>query len=239
MIFILSFYMDVKVNCYSQTQILLFGTHVLHVSHLIFKEESLVATDYEASIAKPSGYSNWRAKRKASFLAGRLAVRHRQSCLNLPLTDIPKAKDGSPVWPEDYIGSISHTEKQAVAVILPRSKQAIQHIGIDLELLDHADKFDAANLIGLASEFEILEAMGVEKKRSTLLLFSLKESVYKALFPLVGEFFDFLDVALVATDDEAFEFRVRRQLSFVVGSGFTLHARYKIQDDHIMTWAYC
>ena len=232
--------MDVKVNCYFQTQIQLFCSHVLHVSHFVFKEESLVATDYEACVAKPSGYSNWRTKRKETFLAGRLAVKHAQNCLSVPVIDIAKAEDGAPVWPNEYTGSISHTDNQAIAVLLRPSQRGIHYIGIDLEPFSNAEMLDIADSIGSLCEFEILIAAGVREELLILLLFSVKESVYKSLYPIVGEFFDFRDVELTSCEGgEYFEFQVKRQLSQKVPLGFVLHGGYKEQEGHLLTWAYC
>ncbi|RCX00527.1 4'-phosphopantetheinyl transferase EntD [Marinomonas foliarum] len=232
--------MDVKVSGYSQTQILLPGSHVLHVSHFVFKEGSLVATDYEVSVAKPSGYNNWRNKRKETFLAGRLAVKHAQNFLSVPEVDIAKSEDGAPVWPNEYTGSISHTDNQAVAVLFRSLQIGIQYIGIDLEPFGNAEMLNVTDSIGLQCEFEILISAGVKKELSILLLFSLKESVYKSLYPMVGEFFDFRDVELTSCEGgEYFEFQVKRQLSQRVPLGFVLHGGYKEQEGHLLTWAYC
>jgi len=228
------------VNRFYQTQIRLSEFDCLNVSHFCFKESSLIGADCESDLTKPVDYEKWRSKRKETFLAGRLAVRHAQACLNEPAKDILKAEDGSPVWPNEYTGSISHTDNQAVAVLLPLSQGIIQYIGIDLERLDNADKLDAADLIGLEDEFEILKLAGIEKAQRALLLFSLKESVYKALYPVVCEYFDFLDVALVSSAaNEAFVFQIKRKLSKKITLGFIVEGRYKIQDDHLMTWVYC
>jgi enterobactin synthetase component D len=60
------------------------------------------------------------------------------------------------------------------------------------------------------------------------------------LYPAVREFFDFLDVELISKDgNDFFEFQVKRQLSEKIPSGFILRGSYAIQDEHVMTWAYC
>lgn len=223
-----------------QTQIPLSESGYVNVSHFCFIEGSLIGTDYDMTITKPLDYGKWRTKRQETFLAGRLAVRHAQVQLNMFAKDIPKAEDGSPQWPNEYTGSISHTDNQAVAALLPQAQGGIQYIGIDLEPLVNADKLDAACLIGLETELKILIAGGVEKPLLILLLFSLKESVYKALHPAVGAFFDFLDVELISKNgNDVFEFQVKRQLNEKIPSGFILRGSYVIQDEHLMTWAYC
>tara|TARA_R110000764_G_scaffold147589_1_gene235512 strand:+ start:210 stop:896 length:687 start_codon:yes stop_codon:yes gene_type:complete len=228
------------VKRFYQTQIPLSESGYVNVSHFCFIEGSLVGTDYDMTITKPLDYGKWRTKRQETFLAGRLAVRHAQVQLNMFAKDIPKAEDGSPQWPNEYTGSISHTDNQAVAALLPQAQGGIQYIGIDLEPLVNADKLDAACLIGLETELKILIAGGVEKPLLILLLFSLKESIYKALHPVVGAFFDFLDVELISNEgNDVFEFQVKRQLSEKIPSGFILRGSYVIQDEHLMTWAYC
>lgn len=228
------------MNRFYQTQIHLSESDCLSVSHFCFIEGSLIGADCESDITRPLDYEKWRNKRKETFLAGRLAVRHAQACLNEPAKDIPKSENGSPVWPNEYAGSISHTDNQAVAVLLPRSERVIQYIGIDLERLDNADKLDAADMIGCEEEFERLASAGIEKAQRALLLFSLKESVYKALYPAVGEYFDFLDVALVSIEQtDVFVFQVRRTLSRGIESGYLVKGRCKILGGDVMTWAYC
>jgi enterobactin synthetase component D len=224
----------------TQIQIRLSESGYVNVSHFCFIEGSLVGTDYDMTITKPLDYEKWRSKRQETFLAGRLAVRYAQMHLNMFAKDIPKAEDGSPQWPNEYTGSISHTDNQAIAVLLPQAQGDIQYIGIDLERRVNADKLDIARLIGLETEFKVLIAGEVEKSLLILLLFSLKESIYKALHPAVGAFFDFLDVELISKDgNDVFEFQVKRRLSEKIPSGFILRGSYAMQGEHVMTWAYC
>ncbi|MBJ7539336.1 4'-phosphopantetheinyl transferase family protein [Marinomonas transparens] len=233
------------MNSYHRTQIHLTGLGFLNVSHFIFKAGSLIGSESEASIVKPTGYEKWRSKRKETFLAGRLAVRDAQVCLKVPTVPIVKAAGGSPVWPSDYTGSLSHTDSQAVAVLLSKSQSIVKGIGIDIELIASANQLDASDMIGIASEFQLLsdlnEGGSIEKPLATLLLFSLKESLYKALYPIVGEFFDFLDAELIGAESDSqnqFSLQIKRDLSDQVQSGFLIKAGFIEQNGNLLTWAY-
>lgn len=225
-------------NAYRQTQISIGECGFLSISQFVFQEHALIDSEYETKITKPEHYDNWRVKRKASFLAGRLAVRHAQACFNLEMIDIPKGHDGTPVWPSNYTGSISHTSDQAVAVLLLNSHLSVKGIGIDIEQVVYSDLLEEADMIGTKPEFQLLKEANIEMRLATLLLFSLKESVYKALFPIVGTFFDFLDVDLTSCHKNFFTFQVNRQLSDHVQKGFQLKGSFIQEKKHLTTWAY-
>lgn len=226
------------MNDYYQTDISLAEKGYLKVSHVLFEAGSLIESDDSKTIPKPDAYDSWRTKRKETYLAGRLAVRHAQASLNLPIVSILKAADGSPNWPVDYLGSISHTDHQAVAVLLLNSHQGVKGIGLDIEDTDKVSLLEDDNIIGTALEFQILSPMVEAKSLARLTLFSLKESVYKALYPLVGVFFDFLDVALIDIKEEVLYFCVLRDLSDAVQKGFIVRSCFSHQDKTLLTWAY-
>ena len=225
-------------SSYRQTQISIGEYGFLNISQFFFQEHGLIDSECEAKVTKPEGYEKWRVKRKESFLAGRLAVRYAQYCLNLPMVDIPKGSNGSPIWPNNYTGSISHIDGQAVAVLLLNSHSHIKGIGIDVEKTSHSNQLEELDMIGRESELQVLTDINVEARLARLLLFSLKESVYKALFPIVGTFFDFLDVDLISCHKNTVTFQVKRQLSDQVQKGFQLKGNFIQEQDHLITWAY-
>ncbi len=71
-------------------------------------------------------------KRQIEFLCGRLCAKSCMESLgyqNPPI--IPAGEDRAPIWPRDLVGSISHTDRLATAVVGPASQ--IDSVGIDIE----------------------------------------------------------------------------------------------------------
>jgi 4'-phosphopantetheinyl transferase EntD len=99
---------------------------------------------------------------------------------------------GAPIWPAGAVGSISHTDDIAVAVVA-RSEE-VQAIGLDIE---RVGAVEPGLWPMLFSETERLRLEGVAPHaRDTLAtaLFAAKEAFYKAQWPITGEWLDFLDI---------------------------------------------
>lgn len=157
-------------------------------------------------------------KRKADFLAGRYAARlcfekfRIQQNTNSPcqtpwLTDEFDLRVGhnrSPQWPAGFVGSITHTTYRAAAM-LARQRDYLG-IGIDIEswLLERTYN-QIHSLILVDSDYsllrEILSATCRFNERELLtIIFSAKESLFKALYPSVGYYFDFKDAKVIGID---------------------------------------
>jgi len=227
-----------QVNNYTQQSLKVTDNISLPMSIFSFKKGSLIGTENERIIMKPDAYYHWKIKRKETFLAGRLAIRHAQAYLNMPLLEIPKALDHSPVWPKEYTGSVSHTDDQAIAILLPHFQNKIKGIGIDIEKTANANLLQDYDLIGKNNEYQLLTKLESKASLAALLLFSLKESIYKALYPIVGRFFDFLDVQLIHIQENRITFKVIRNLSIQVQEGFIIYANFSWRNNCILTWSY-
>ena len=136
-------------------------------------------------------------KRQAEFAAGRRAAREALAPMGLGGTEIPKGEDRRPHWPSGVVGSISHQGTIAIAAAAPDT--VIRALGIDLaEAVPLADKVRPEILV-TARERALpgLDAMAV---------FSAKETIYKALHPIVGRYFGFGAVELTPDlDRQTFE----------------------------------
>jgi 4'-phosphopantetheinyl transferase EntD len=125
------------------------------------------------------------AKRRREFATGRACAREGLARLGLPRQAIPIAAAGAPCWPEGVVGSITHCDGYRAAAV-GRSTD-FDAIGIDSEpnrRLPDGVLRAIALPVELGRVRQLLgEAPGVCWDR---LLFSAKESVYKAWFPLTG-----------------------------------------------------
>ena len=70
-------------------------------------------------------------KRKAEFFAGRYLAKKALEDYKKVFFMINNAKDGAPLWPEQFVGSISHCNGFAACAIA--YKNNIKSIGIDVE----------------------------------------------------------------------------------------------------------
>lgn len=134
-------------------------------------------------------------KRKLEFKAGRTCARRALSLLGLSPTALPVGALREPIWPKSIAGSISHDGQHCISVVAWKSQ--IPLIGIDLAMSSPLDR----SLIPMICGIE--EILGIERTDKSnyavdpyKLIFCLKESVYKCLFPVVQRVFDFNDVAL-------------------------------------------
>jgi 4'-phosphopantetheinyl transferase EntD len=96
---------------------------------------------------------------------------------------------GAPSWPAGVLGSMTHCAGYAAAAVAPFSQ--ISAVGIDAEP-DAPLPDGVLDLIATPAERDRLTVTRPETEGSNWdrLLFSAKEAVYKAWFPLVGEWLD-------------------------------------------------
>jgi len=100
---------------------------------------------------------------------------------------IRKSTGGMPVWPEGIVGSLAHDARVAVAAMAAR--QDFLSLGVDVE---PAEPIDPDLLAMIATPAE--RAAAPAEPTWGRLLFSIKEAVYKAVYPLDGRFLDHHDV---------------------------------------------
>lgn len=130
--------------------------------------------------AVPKAVTDFRLGRAAA----RLALRH----LGVPDRPLARGPHREPVWPDGLVGTITHTGGYALAAVAPAAVYG--GLGIDLER--RVDMRDISSRIAIPQEQRWLRALPTEaRQRGALQLFSAKESVYKAFFPRVGEYFGF------------------------------------------------
>jgi 4'-phosphopantetheinyl transferase EntD len=146
-------------------------------------------------------------KRRDEFVAGRTNARRALAELGVAPVPIPIGPRRAPVWPAGIVGSISHCRGYCIAVAARAHDLA--GIGIDVELDEPISAGVAARI---CSGAELADRAALEQRIAMdlpKLLFSIKESVYKAYFPLAETFLDFSDVAVeLHPHDDAFVARL-------------------------------
>ncbi|OPA86039.1 4'-phosphopantetheinyl transferase [Pseudomonas fluorescens] len=157
-----------------------------------FDPALLTAGDFQRSaVPPPASIQRSVAKRQAEFLAGRLCARaalHQLEQLNC----IPAiGEDRAPVWPAHISGSITHSTGHAAAIV--GHKAQWRGLGMDLENVLTLER--AERLAGeILTADELLRMASVPRDqiaRLVTLTFSVKESLFKALYPMVQKRFYF------------------------------------------------
>ncbi|WP_038343275.1 4'-phosphopantetheinyl transferase family protein [Acinetobacter sp. A47] len=130
-----------------------------------------------------------------------------------------------PQWPKGTVGCISHTYDYVIAAVSSESK----YLGIDMEyIVDKNVLEESKNLVLTISEqsfWELKYNKTISFCEYFTLVFSLKESLYKAVYPLAKKYIDFLEVTVIELDFEKKEafLKFNRDIEYCYG----LLSRYK------------
>ncbi len=176
------------------------------------------------------------AKRQAEYLAGRLCAR---TALN-QLTDMASVpgsgENRAPQWPAGTLGSITHGSGWAGAVVGNSSDW--RGLGLDIERIMPASR--AERLVGeilTANERLRLEDLPTEQRAQRIsLTFSLKESLFKALYPQVLRYFYFQDAELLSvTPDNKVRMRLLIDLHADWPAGSELEGQFAEFDGYLLS----
>ncbi len=157
-----------------------------------FDPALLNASDFHRSaVPPPASIQRSVAKRQAEFLAGRLCAREALRRLD-NLDCVPAiGEDRAPIWPGHISGSITHSTGHAAAIVAHKAQW--RGLGMDLENLLTLER--AQRLAGeILTPDEMQRMASLPREQVALLVtltFSVKESLFKALYPLVHKRFYF------------------------------------------------
>lgn len=169
-------------------------------------------------------------KRQAEFLAARLCAREALR-LQTGHPGLPTQQNNSraPAWPQDSCGSMTHSHSLCAAIVGDSTHW--QGLGLDLEKpLSSKRAQRVAKTILTADEYSTYSRLDDTAAAMYLtLVFSLKESLFKALNPLTGTYFGFYDAQvldlLVAKQGHA-RLRLCKDLSPTWRSGDELEGQF-------------
>jgi 4'-phosphopantetheinyl transferase EntD len=126
-------------------------------------------------------------KRRLDFMLGRQCARQALRELGIGPVPILRGATREPLWPPGVCGSITHCEGYCAAVASLQSE--IRSIGIDAE---RVQPLSDGVLQRVTIETERIWIESVDSRMPwALVLFSAKESVFKAWFPVVGSWLGF------------------------------------------------
>jgi 4'-phosphopantetheinyl transferase EntD len=143
------------------------------------------------------------AKRRREFTAVRSCARRAMEKLGVPPQPVLTGERGAPRWPAGLAGSMTHCDGYCAAALVRLTDLA--SLGIDAE---PDGPLPDGVLPGIALPAEAARLRRLDGERPGIhwdrLLFSAKESVYKAWFPLTGQWLDFseADIEIFVDPDD-------------------------------------
>ncbi|CUU56368.1 4'-phosphopantetheinyl transferase EntD (siderophore biosynthesis) [Parafrankia irregularis] len=141
-------------------------------------------------------------KRRREFTTGRICAHRALRALGEAAVPILPGEHREPRWPDGVVGSITHTAGYRAAVVARTVAGRAVSVGIDAEP-NEATPGGVLREISLPDERDRLTELGRAHPAVAWdrLLFSAKESVYKAWFPLARRWLGFGDADLTLTVD--------------------------------------
>jgi 4'-phosphopantetheinyl transferase EntD len=173
-------------------------------------------------------------KRRLEVTNVRTAARRALARIGVPPVPILRGPKGQPLWPAGVVGSMTHTAGYCAAAVADVGK--IRSVGIDAEEHDRLPE-GVLEAVTLPQERTMLHRLGTETHWDRL-LFSAKETTYKAWFPLTGRWLGFED-AHITIDPADGTFSVRLLIDGAVTDGgpplTTFAGRYLVRDGYVLT----
>ncbi|WP_406725051.1 4'-phosphopantetheinyl transferase superfamily protein [Streptomyces sp. GD-15H] len=128
--------------------------------------------------------------RRREFTTVRHCARAALGDLGIPPFPLPPGTQRAPRWPAGVVGSMTHCVGYRAAAVARTSR--VHSVGIDAER-DEPLPEGVLDLIGLPEERAMIGRLGVQRSAPPWdrLLFSCKEAVYKASFPLARRMLGF------------------------------------------------
>jgi enterobactin synthetase component D len=174
--------------------------------------------------------------RQSIFDMGRACAAELLADLGSRETSVAMAADRSPVWPQGYVGSITHTD-DLLGVAVARRKD-FRSIGIDAEaIIQPETTLEIDELCMDERERALRDSAGINPQTFSSLCFSAKEAFFKCLYPLTGVWFDFQDAEIACFDAnlQLLQMRLLRDLPFGFQQGQVFGGTFRWTDRRVYT----
>jgi 4'-phosphopantetheinyl transferase EntD len=168
--------------------------------------------------------------RQQEFAAGRILARGLLRHAGAQTDALLRDADRVPTWPQAVVGSITHCRSLCAVAVAPRALSA--GIGIDVEPAKPIDEELHAMILRQAERGRIDALPQALLPLGGILVFSIKEAVYKSIYPVHRYFLDFQQVEIVFTGDDGFVAEVLVPEASFPGLSH-ISGRYRVADGHI------
>ncbi|KJY78338.1 4'-phosphopantetheinyl transferase family protein [Vibrio nigripulchritudo] len=190
----------------------------------------------ELAIELPQEMNRAVPKRKAEFTAGRVVAREALQDLGVTHTKLPIGEHRAPIWPKGYLGSISHTDNLALATVARDSE--VSMLGLDVEnLIDESQVQTLMPMFVSDAEMDWQQTSGLTPQQFATLIFSAKESAFKAIYPYVKNYLEFSDSILRNVDVESgtLQLQLCNQAEKLFGEPLILKVYFTFEAESVFT----
>ena len=198
-----------------------------------------VATDADPSPLYPieeEAVRNAIEKRRREYALGRTCARTALRSLGIPDQAIPTGSSREPVWPAGVVGSITHCAGLVAAAVA--RADAYLGIGLDAEPSTRILEQPLTRHICTPAEAARLPDLGLPPGLESMVVFSAKETVHKAIAPTSGVWLGFHDVEIdFDTAAGTYAARLVREPHDRLEPLKALRGRYAVQDGFVLTAA--
>jgi 4'-phosphopantetheinyl transferase EntD len=177
-------------------------------------------------------------KRRRELAWGRSCAREALRGLGVagdPGPAIGRGERGEPRWPRGVVGSITHCAGYCAAAVT--SPTVVGALGIDAETGGLLPRRVWEMISTPADRQALAQSVGRRPGTYEVVLFSAKESVYKAWYPMTGQWLGFQDADLTI-DPAAGTFRATLRIDTppaVAQAWQGMQGRFAIAGSHVLT----
>jgi 4'-phosphopantetheinyl transferase EntD len=183
----MSFFTVIRKNLAQQSLLFSYTTEFRTIAELLPGELKDISTACDA--------------RQREFATGRWCARKLLSPMGIRRHEIKRGNNGEAIWPKGTCGSITHT-KGACCVVAALQTDFLS-VGIDIENASRAISPPAQRMFLNKDESDWINKQHFFSQNIPLAIFSIKESIYKMLFPLVKRTIPFSAVSVLPLNDDA------------------------------------
>lgn len=182
------------------------------------------------------------AARQLEYFASRAAAAALLRVQGAADTTVMTGDGRAPVWPDSFVGSISHSTRLACVAVQPVS--VCQGLGIDVQawLTPQAAADVRMRCVGEAEWSTLQEvgkakAAGLSASALLTLAFSAKEAFFKCVYPRVGRHFEYTDACLDPIELGQGRIRIRMLVAAgpLLPAGFALNGAASFALGHVFT----
>jgi 4'-phosphopantetheinyl transferase EntD len=173
-------------------------------------------------------------KRRQEFAAGRTCARRALAGLGFPDSPLLPGPDREPLWPPGIVGSITHCDLYSAAAV--SWSHDFLTVGIDVEP-DLPLPAGVLEAVALPEEIAWIRSASADGSAWDRLLFSAKESAFKAWYPVARAWIDFKDATFRAQPDgHSFDVRLVEKHPAISDIGLsTLSGQYIVRNGRLAT----
>ncbi|WP_274864707.1 4'-phosphopantetheinyl transferase family protein [Serratia marcescens] len=194
----------------------------------------------EAGFTLPDHLARAVPKRRAEYLAGRFLARQLLAPLGFADFTLARGEDRAPQWPPGIAGALSHNSHTALCAV--HRESGLGGVGLDVETLLSVERAEELwSAIVSPAEREALLGETLPFNALLTLTFSAKESLFKALYPQVRCYFDFLDARMTAVDvqRQTFVLELLKTLTPHCAAGRRFSGHFWREGDDVTTFVFC